>query len=56
MPDGSRCSFEYKGEKYFSLYNRYTYDGGRLNQLGQYYAAKELLVLLSETAINSHND
>lgn len=51
-PDGRRSSFKFKGKEYFSLANEYTYDGGHLNELGRYYAAKNLLRLLSELALN----
>lgn len=49
-PDGSRSSFKYKGQVYYSLYNGYTDDGGHLNELGRLVAAKELLEVLAEVA------
>jgi len=49
-PDGKRESFKYRGEKFFALIKPYTMDGGHLNELGRFYAAKELLVVLSQAA------
>jgi len=51
-PDGRRSSFEYKAKTYFSLANEYTHDGGHLNKIGRYYAAKNLLKVLSEIALS----
>jgi predicted GNAT family acetyltransferase len=51
-PDGHRSAFKVKGKEYFSLANEYTYDGGHLNELGRYQAAKNLLKILSEVALN----
>jgi len=48
LPDGERVTFKYKGGLYFSLAREYTGDGGHLNKLGRYHAAKELLETLSE--------
>jgi hypothetical protein len=48
LPDGSRVTFKSKGHLYFSLAKQYSTDGGHLNELGKYYAAKELLYTLSE--------
>jgi len=50
--DGSRSSFKYKGKTYYSLANEYTNDGGHLNEIGRYYAAKELLNTLADIALN----
>jgi hypothetical protein len=49
-PDGSRSAFQYKGETYYSLYNRYTEDGGHLNEIASRIAAKELLLILAKVA------
>jgi len=51
-PDGRRSTFKVEGKEYFSLANEYTYDGGHLNKLGRRQAAKNLLKLLSEVALN----
>lgn len=51
-PDGRRSTFKAKEKEYFSLANEYTYDGGHLNKLGRHQAAKNLLKLLSEVALN----
>jgi len=49
-PDGKRESFRYKGEDFFALAKQYSRDGGHLNQLGSFHAAKELLLVLSKAA------
>lgn len=49
-PDGKQCTFRYKGETYYSLYNRYTFDGGHLNEIASQIAAKELLDVLAKAA------
>jgi hypothetical protein len=51
-PDGSRSSFKFKSETYYSLAKQYTYDGGHLNETGKYYAAKELLRVLADISAN----
>ena len=48
-PDGSRASFMHRGDTFYHLANLYTDDGGHLNELGQFLAAKELLRVLVET-------
>jgi hypothetical protein len=50
LQDGSRVTFRYKGDLYFSLAKQYSMDGGHLNEFGRYYAAKDLLYILSETS------
>jgi len=50
-PDGSESTFSYKNNKYYSLINQYTNDGGHLNELGQHYAAKEFLRILAEVSL-----
>lgn len=50
LPDGSRSFFQYKGKRYYSLYDQYSSDGGHLNELGQLVAAKELLKILAEVS------
>ena len=52
LPDSSRVTFKYKGEEYFSLAKQYTLDGGHLNEIGKYYAARELLVVLCNSSMN----
>lgn len=52
-PDGSRSSFKYKGQTYYSLHKGYTTDGGHLNELGRRIAAQELLEVLVVAACNS---
>jgi len=47
LPDGERVTFRHKGSEYFSLAGQYTDDGGHLNKLGRYCAARELLITLS---------
>jgi hypothetical protein len=47
-PDGTRSTFEYKGKEYYSVANEYTYDGGHLNEIGRYRAAKKLIEVLCE--------
>ena len=49
-PDGKRESFKNKGEEFFALAKQYSTDGGHLNELGRFYAAEELLLVLSEAA------
>jgi hypothetical protein len=46
-PNGFRTTFGHDGVTYFSLSKYYTNDGGHLNILGRWNAAKELLILLS---------
>jgi len=48
LPDGTRKEFTYKGSRYYSLVDSYTDDGGHLNGPGRFYAAKGLLVFLSD--------
>ena len=48
MPDGKTSTFKYKNNVYNSLSEKYTDDGGHLNKLGRYLAAKELLTILAE--------
>lgn len=47
-PDGRRNGFNYKDKMCFSLIPEYTNDGGHLDELGRYRAAKELLLLLTK--------
>jgi hypothetical protein len=51
-PDSTRSSFKFKSETYYSLAKQYTYDGGHLNEIGKYYAAKELLRVLAGISVN----
>ena len=48
-PDGSRASFKYQGNTFYHLANIYSNDGGHLNEVGRFLAAKELLRVLVET-------
>lgn len=48
LPDGQRVWFEHKGERYHSLSEKYTSDGGHLNALGRERLAKELLNFLAD--------
>lgn len=52
LQDNTRVSFERKGEIFFSLAKQYTDDGGHLNEFGKFYAAKELLNVLCDIAMN----
>ncbi len=47
-PDGKRESFKENGREYYSLIRDYTHDGGHLNATGRYYAARQLLAILSD--------
>jgi hypothetical protein len=47
LQNGKIVSFKHNGMDYYSLAVQYTDDGGHLNKLGRYYAAKELLMTLS---------
>jgi len=49
-PDGKRETFKHKGEEFFALAKQYSTDGGHLNELGSFYVAKELLLVLSQVA------
>jgi hypothetical protein len=51
LPNGERVTFKHKDRVYLSLAREYTSDGGHLNKLGRYYAAKELLETLSEISV-----
>lgn len=53
LEDGTRITFRNKGKTYFSLAKQYTDDGGHLNKSGQFYAAKELLALLSKLSLDT---
>jgi hypothetical protein len=46
LADGSRASFKSGGRVFFSLAKEYTDDGGHLNDIGKFRAAKELLNVL----------
>jgi hypothetical protein len=50
QPDGKRESFKHNGEEFFALAKQYSTDGGHLNELGSFCAAKELLLVLSQAA------
>jgi hypothetical protein len=52
LPDGTRSSFIYKDKICFSLARQYTNDGGHLNEIGRFYAAKELLTILAQASLN----
>jgi hypothetical protein len=52
LPNGQRTTFKFGDKSYYALANQYTSDGGHLNEIGRYYAAKELLKVLSENADN----
>ncbi len=54
-PNGKRSSFRYKSNKYYSLAKGYTYDGGHLNEIGSYLAAKGLLKILSDIDVNKRS-
>ncbi len=49
-PDGGRSTFVFEGETYYSLYEKYTDDGGHLNALGKEMTAAELLHILAKAA------
>ncbi|MFZ5519451.1 MAG: hypothetical protein ACOY90_22655 [Candidatus Zhuqueibacterota bacterium] len=49
--DGSRTSFKHNGNVYYSLNDRYTYDGGHLNAEGSLLAGRALVQLLSEISL-----
>lgn len=48
-PDGSMTTFTKDGEKYLTMYDNYSSDGGHLNKLGQKAVAEKLLIFLAET-------
>jgi hypothetical protein len=48
MGQGKTSGFTYRGKAYHSLAERYTDDGGHLNETGRFRAAKELIRILSE--------
>ncbi len=50
LPDGSRSSFKHKGETIYTLSEKYTYDGGHLNELGSFLAGQELLQILADVS------
>ena len=43
---GNKNTFKYKNEQFNSLIKEYSNDGGHLNDLGSYLAARELLQVL----------
>jgi len=47
-PDSSKEYFEKNGQKYYTLINDYTNDGGHLNSLGRKIAAQELIKTLAK--------
>lgn len=49
LPDGSRTSFEHEGESVYTLADRYTNDGGHLNEQAQRLAAIAFVRALVET-------
>lgn len=55
LPDGTRSSFSYKDNTYFSLARQYTNDGGHLNEIGRFCAAKELLTVLAQLSLRDVN-
>lgn len=50
LPDGSRSSFKHKGESIYILSEKYTYDGGHLNDSGSLLAGQELLQILADVS------
>lgn len=50
LPDGNRSSFKDNGETIYMLSEKYTYDGGHLNDLGSFLAGQELLRILADAA------
>ncbi len=49
LPDGSRASFKHGGEKIYTLADRYTYDGGHLNEQAQRLSAIAFIRTLADT-------
>jgi hypothetical protein len=49
-PDGTRQTFEYDGQVYYSLVPDYTPDGGHLNERAQRALAAELIRFVARTA------
>jgi len=47
-PDGTRETFEYKGQVYYSLVPGYTSDGGHLNERAQRALAAELIRFIAQ--------
>jgi len=45
--DGTRSTFSYGGQAYYSLCSEYTDDGGHLNELGRNHAARGLIAFLA---------
>ena len=56
LPDGSRSSFKHKGDVYYSLFDKYTYDGGHLNELGSFLAGQELLRILADVSTKTTSE
>jgi len=50
-PDGTRVTFKEDGTSYYSLAHEHTDDGGHLNAIGSFYAARTLLKILANTAL-----
>ncbi len=46
-PNGKRCTFEIKGNTYYSMVPEYTSDGGHLNELGRRKVAEQFLIFLA---------
>ena len=46
-PDGEETIFTVKGKKYYSMYPKYSNDGGHLNKQGKQIVAERLLVFLA---------
>ncbi len=55
-PDGKRATFVENGSTYYSLVKEYSNDGGHLNKVGRFYAARELLIVLSKTALSDSTE
>jgi hypothetical protein len=52
FPSGARATFADQKSEYFHLIPSYSNDGGHLNQIGRFYAATEMLNVLTKLAIN----
>jgi hypothetical protein len=48
LPDGTRASFDKEGKTFYCLAEKYTNDGGHLNELGRKIVAEQFLIFLAE--------
>jgi hypothetical protein len=48
LPDGTRASFDKEGKTFYYLAEKYTNDGGHLNELGRKTVAEQFLIFLTK--------